>query len=131
MSEPTDQNDQAIARLAQMGRRDREAILSFLSIEEQQETERALKTHNAELVLEEERQRRIDRQFLGYSPNLAALVEACEDGPTNGLTGMAASTIWEVHTDLIANHPPAVRNGWLGILDRVQDLLIVGRRTGA
>lgn len=128
MEESTDPNQELLSRFESLARRDREAILDRLSDEERRLVNNALIDRAQAQAAEIERQRRIDRQFLGYSPALAARLETCENGIPNGMSKAAADAAWQVHTAAVASREAPVRTGWLGIWDRVSDTLaLVGK----
>ena len=128
MEASTDPNQELLSRLETLGRRDREAILDRLSDEERRVIDAALTERAQARAAELERQRRIDRQFLGYSPALAARLEACENGYPNAMSKVAAEAAWRVHSAAVASREAPVRTGWLGVWDRLSDALaLVGK----
>lgn len=121
MFEPS--SDNLIERLSELGRRDREAVLNHLSHDRRTAVENALHHLSEERRVEEERQRRIDRQFLGYSPWLASVIERCEHSQPSHLTEAAAAALWSIHEQSVSSRPPKVRSGWLGVTDRLIDAI--------
>jgi len=123
MSDRETPTDRIYRKLAALGRKDRQAVLARLSDEERHALTLAIDETAEREAAERERQRRIERQFLGYSPWLASRVEAAKNARTNALTELATETLWQQHELLIGEHPPAIRSGWLGVFDRLSDLL--------
>ena len=123
MEAQEDQLAKVVERLAQFGSKDREAVLRKVSAEEREQIESALHDHEEELRLEAERQRRIDRQFLGYSPWLAELVEQSENSTPDRLADTCAKALWEIHSAKVGAGMSVTRTGWLGFVDRVNDWL--------
>ena len=120
------QADQLVERLAALGRKDREAVLARMSPEERGDVENALNHHLEEERLEEERQERIDRQFLGYSPWLASLIEEAQGNTAAGLSETCSKALWDVHAAKVGDGMNAPRTGWQGLVDRVNEWLSPG-----
>ncbi|MEM1051303.1 MAG: hypothetical protein AAGI28_04335 [Pseudomonadota bacterium] len=123
MDERQDQPGQLIERLSALGKKDRDAVLSRMSADERGDIENALAHHLEAERLEEERQQQIDRQFLGYSPWLAALIEAAQENSSDFLSETCSKAVWEIHTNKIGDGMSGPRTGWQGFIDRVNNLL--------
>lgn len=113
-----------LERFSGLGRADRKAVLESFSAEERIAFENAAAEEEKARAEEEERQRQADRQFLGYSPWLAKLVEpAVKDGEC-GLAPQTAKSIAAEHKALIEASGATARDGWRGLLDRLHDLIV-------
>ncbi len=112
-----------VARLAGMGGKDQKAVLALVSADERHRIETALQQNVEEQRAEEERQRRIDRQFLSYSPWLAALIEQAQDSVPDALTEPCAKALWTVHSAKVSAGMSVTRSGWRGLIDRINDWL--------
>ena len=123
MSDAQDQDFSALlARFAGLGRADRKAVLASFTADERIAFENAMLAEEKAAADEEERRRQADRQFLGYSPWLAAKVEpAVKDGDTK-LAPAALKAVVAEHEALIANHGSEPRSGWRGVFDRLADI---------
>lgn len=126
MSETHDQTDMLIERLAMLGTKDREAVLARMSVEERGDVENALDTYVEAERLEEERQQRIDRQFLGYSPWLASLIEGAQTGTSPALSETCSKALWDIHSAKVGDGMTPVRTGWQGLVDRANEWLSNG-----
>lgn len=112
-----------LERFAKLGRADRKAIMANLSAEERIVFEQAIAAEEGARSAEESRRRQADRQFLGYSPWLAALVEGALKRDEVKLAPEAAKALVVSHGALIADQGIEPRDGWRGALDRISDLL--------
>lgn len=131
MESQEDQSAKVVERLASLGAKDREAVLDRMSPDERLEIESTLRQHAEEKRIEEERQKRIDRQFLGYSPWLASLIEHSQETPPDSLTPASAKALWEVHGEKVSSGMTTTRSGWLGFTDRVNDWLAQFEKSSA
>ncbi len=113
--------DDPIARFAQLGKRDRDAILKELSHDQRVLIEGARRDLLAADVLEAERQRRTDRQFHPYSQWLASLIEQSEHATPQSITKTSANALWDVHQALHASRGTEQPGGWLGHFERLRD----------
>jgi hypothetical protein len=118
-----EQSNQLIERLAELGDRDREAVLSRMSHEERGEVENALKKHLEDERLEEERQQRIDSQFLGYSAWLASLIEEAQEDAPERLSETCGKALWEIHSAKVGDGMTLPSTGWQGFVDRINEWL--------
>ncbi|GAA4044742.1 hypothetical protein [Parerythrobacter jejuensis] len=117
-----------LERFSGLGRADRKAVLESFSAEERLAFENAAAAEEAARIEEEARQRQADRQFLGYSPWLAALVEpAVKDGDSK-LGTAAVKAVAQEHEALIASRGSEPRPGWRGVFDRMADLFAIPTR---
>lgn len=123
MSEVHSTSTQLIERLAALGDKDREAVLSRMGSEERGEVENALSKYLEEERLEEERQQRIDQQFLGYSPWLASVVEDAQDGTASGLSETCSKALWDIHSVKVGDGMSAPATGWQSFVDRFNQWL--------
>lgn len=122
------QSPDFVARLADLGGKDRKAVLALVTADERHRIETALQHSLKEQRAEEERQRRIDRQFLGYSPWLASLVEQAQDSAPETLTDPCAKALWDVHSAKVSAGMSVTRSGWRGFMDRCNDWLKTSRK---
>lgn len=127
MDEEQAQPNQLIERLAELGDRDREAVLRRMSPEERDDVENALSKHLEAARIEAERQQQIDRQFLGYSPWLASIVEEAQDGTPNGLSETCTKALWDIHSAKVGDGMSAPNTGWQGFVERVNEWLSPSR----
>lgn len=123
MEATQDHTDQLMERLAALGPKDREAVLSRMNANERGDVENALNRHLEEVRQKEERQQRIDQQFLGYSPWLASIVEDTQDSPANGLSEMCSKALWEIHSTKVGDGMQAPSSTWQNIVDRINEWL--------
>ena len=120
-----------LARYSGLGRADRKAVLASFTPEERIAFENAIAADEKIATEEEERRRQSDRQFLGYSPWLAKIVEAAVKEDNSKLAHEAAKAVVIEHKTLIASRGSEARGGWRGVLDRLSDLLAPAGVTGA
>ena len=111
-----------LERFGGLGRADRKAVLDSFTAEERIAFENAAAAEEKAQAEEEARQRQADRQFLGYSPWLAALVEPAVKDRDTKLAPEAAKAVAQEHKALIASQGSTPRHGWRGALDRITDL---------
>ncbi len=122
MASELSESAELIAKFSSLGKADQKSILGRLSPEERLSLEMSMRAEAATIAEEEERQRKIDRQFLGYTAWLADLVEGTQDSVPDQLTPKAAKTIWQEHEALIAAKPLSPRSGLRGLIDQLADL---------
>ncbi|WP_298334515.1 hypothetical protein [uncultured Erythrobacter sp.] len=123
MDEAQDQTTQLIERLSALSEKDREAVLGRMSADERIGAENALDQFIEAERLEEERQKRIDRQFLGYSPWLASLVEKSQNSAPIGMSQTCSNALWEIHSAKVGSGMNIPRTGWRGMVERVNKWL--------
>ena len=129
MSEVQDQTEMLIERLATLGTKDREAVFARMSVEERGDVENALAKYLEAERVEEERQQRIDRQFLGYSPWLASLIEGAQAGTAPALSETCSKALWDIHSAKVGDGMTPPRTGWQGLVDRANQWLSQGGTT--
>lgn len=105
-----------VQRFEGLGRKDRMAVLEHLSAEDQAALREAIETERAREIEEQRRQRATDRQFVDYSPALAAIVEAAVKGDAAGLTKAASATLVHEHRAALEMHPEAQVGIWRRIV---------------
>lgn len=120
-----DQNEFAalLDRFSGLGKADRKAVLEGFSAEERSAFESAIAAEEKEQAAEEERQRKADRQFIGYSPWLADIVEGVVKGRESNLAPEAAKALAAEHKAITALETEQPRAGWRGVLDRLATML--------
>lgn len=123
VTEAQDQTTQLIERLAMLGAKDREAVLARMSGDERIDVENALDRHLEDQRLEEERQQRIDRQFLGYSPWLASLIEEAQGKTPKGVSDTCAKALWDIHSAKVGDGMSVPRTGWKGFATKINEWL--------
>ncbi|MEO0828924.1 MAG: hypothetical protein AAFY03_00495 [Pseudomonadota bacterium] len=119
MSHEEYEPSEPIMRLCALKEKDRQAVLMQLSPEERNEIEFALRQLEEAQAAEAERQRQIDRQFLGYSPWLATLIETSEHSSPAGVTEHASRAAWDVHARLVNAKEPTKNPVWWEQLERL------------
>lgn len=92
-----------LQRLEGLGRADRKAVLDAMSAEDRIAFDQAVEAEALERLAEEERRRQADRQFHGYSPWLAGVVEAAVKGDGGKLSPVAARAVSDEHAALLAS----------------------------
>lgn len=110
-----------LERYSGLGRADRKAVLESMDAEDRIAFENAIAAEVKSQEEEDARQRQADRQFLGYSPWLAAIVEGAVKHGDHSLTPETAKAVAAEHTSLIASQSSNPRDGWRGALDRLQE----------
>ncbi|MEP3301757.1 MAG: hypothetical protein ABJO05_07300 [Roseibium sp.] len=123
MSEVQNTATQLIDRLAALGEKDRDAVLSRMAPEERGDVENALSKYLEKERLEEERQQRIDQQFLGYSPWLASIVEDAQEGTASGLSETCSVALWDIHSTKVGDGMSTPRTGWQSFVERFNEWL--------
>lgn len=113
--------DELISRFAELGKKDRQAILQQLPQEDRARVEGAFRDYLKREAAEFDRQQRIDRQFHGYSPWLASLIEAAENSVPDGVTEFASRQAWETHSALVTSQGSHEGSGWTGLFDRLAE----------
>jgi hypothetical protein len=110
--------DTLLEQFAKLGRRDRGAVLKQLTPDERGRIEGAMIAQDEGRRREAERVRRAGRQFAGYSPWLAELLQqACANDDPGGkqdanLSGAARRAVVDVHR-AIHNEDGATPTGWI------------------
>lgn len=112
-----------VQRFEGLGRKDRMAVLEHLSAEDQAALREAIEAERARELEEQKRQRATDRQFVDYSPALAAIVEAAVKGEAAGLTKAASATLVQEHRASLEAHPEAQAGVWQRIAGFVERAL--------
>lgn len=115
-------------QFAKLGPADRKAILARFEPGERAALEHALARRRQAEAAEELRKRQADRQFLGYSAAVAAVVERAVKNDEDALTPQAREAVAAVHQGLIDNHGSEPRRGWRGLFDFFADLTTEKRR---
>ncbi|WP_379549937.1 hypothetical protein [Qipengyuania sp. DGS5-3] len=110
-------------RFSGLGKADRKAVLEGFSAEERAAFESAIAAEEEEQSAEEERQRKADRQFIGYSPWLGEIVENAVKGSETMLAPEAAKALAAEHKAITASEAVQPRSGWRGLIDRVTNTL--------
>lgn len=111
-----------LQRLEGLGRADRKAVLSAMSAEDRVAFDQAVEAEAQERLAEEERRRRADRQFHGYSPWLAGIVEAAVKGDGGKLSPATARAVGDEHAALLASEKLEDRSPLGAMLAKVQAL---------
>lgn len=112
-----------LKRYQRLGKADRKAVLASFSPEERTHFERAANAEAEARREEELSQRQADRQFLCYSPPIAAVAEAAVKGADCDVTPRTLEALAAVHEEIKASQPQKERDGWAGLLDRVARVL--------
>ena len=106
-----------------LSKADRRRVLSSFSAEDRTAFDRAVAAEAKSRKDKAEYDRKVERQFVGYSSWLAELVKnALEANGT--IAREAAGALVSEHKTLLERSAPAPRTGIRGILDRAADLLM-------
>lgn len=121
------------ARFADLPPADRKAVLAKLDAEDRTRVMAKIASCAEEIAAEEERERRIDRQFVGYSPWLAETLEVCLDGRATsaGLTPRAARSLCAHHKARLDDRTEDEPTGLRSWFDRLLNPLATPSSRGA
>ena len=112
-----------LTRFNGLGKADRLAVLEHFDAEERLAFEAAVEDEDRRRAELEARQHVADRQFLGYSPWLAELVETSLKPEGSMLTAETTRALASEHSALIAAQGLPARTGWHYWIDKVRDFL--------
>lgn len=112
-----------LTRFERMSRKDQQAVLDHFDAEERTTFEAAIDAERQTREEERQRQRVSDRQFLGYSPQLAAIIERAVSGNAEGLTPAAMQALAAEHRTSIEAQAQQDRPAWQSVADWFQGVL--------
>ena len=112
-----------LSRFDRMNRKDQQAVLDHFDTEDRATFEAAIAAERQTLEEERQRQRVSDRQFLGYSPQLSAIIERAVAGNADGLTTAAMQALSAEHRSSAEAQAAQDRPIWQSAADWLQGVL--------
>ena len=110
-------------RFSRMNAADRKAVLASLNEAERHSLTSALAQKLKDDAEEDDRKRRMDRQFSAYSPTMAQLLESAVKDDGHDLAPAARVGLVAEHQALLELEGDAASRGWRGLMDQVTELL--------
>ena len=106
-----------------LSKADQRRVLSSFSVEDRTAFDHAVAAEAKSRQERAEYDRKVERQYVGYSSWLAEIIKSARDA-NDAIARDAAEALVSEHQTLLERSAPAPRTGIRGILDRAADLFM-------